>query len=327
MRYLWVAAIGVSMASLPAAAKPPALKVPVPSEFPTTMPVPPPVPPVIMAPPPPAPPMPYPSAARPPMPRGNPGYWVSTNDYPAEALREEVTGITAFRVIVGTDGRVSECQITMSSGSTLLDSTTCTLVTRRARFTPATDSNGHLAIGAYSNRIRWVIPVELPPEPGTVTATYIVNTDGDIDNCKVSGPGGEEFSGYFACPERTLDKPFKDGTGKPVARRVSTKFFTTIASAPANAEPLPPAARVWRSSTDLPVAGTRVTEAIVETDGTVSDCRIVKLVGPMAEAFKLGTNDCPKRFERGYAAANGQSVRTLLRMTETTVITPLSGKR
>jgi len=121
--------------------------------------VPPPVPPpVIVAP-------PAPVAAPPPRfqpksatPKGNPANWATTNDYPTRALREEREGTTSFRVTVGPDGRVTSCSVTGSSGSPDLDEATCSNVTRRARFNPATDGEGNPTTGQYSSRVRWVIP-------------------------------------------------------------------------------------------------------------------------------------------------------------------------
>jgi protein TonB len=122
------------------------------------------------APPMPAPPapvaLPAPPAAPPPprftpkaaAPKGNPGNWATSNDYPSRALREEREGTTGFRVTVGTDGKVTDCQITRSSGSPDLDEATCSNVRRRARFQPATDGDGNPTTGSYSNSIRWVIP-------------------------------------------------------------------------------------------------------------------------------------------------------------------------
>lgn len=110
--------------------------------------------PIVLAPPPAAPP---PAPATPAQPRGNPGSWATTNDYPSRALREERSGTTGFRVTVGADGRVIDCQITSSSGHADLDQATCQNVSRRARFKPAMQ-NGEPVQGSYSNRVRWVIP-------------------------------------------------------------------------------------------------------------------------------------------------------------------------
>jgi len=113
-----------------------------------------PLPPVIQAP---AAPRVTPKGA---VPRGNPGTWATTNDYPSRALREERAGTTGFKVSVGPDGRVTDCQITSSSGHADLDEATCANVRRRARFTPATDGEGQPTSGTYSNRVRWVIPTD-----------------------------------------------------------------------------------------------------------------------------------------------------------------------
>lgn len=109
---------------------------------------------------PPAPVAPPPPRVQPKsaQPKGNPGNWATTNDYPTRALREEREGTTSFRVTVGPDGRVTSCEITGSSGSDDLDAATCSNVTRRARFNPATDGEGNPTSGSYSNRVRWVIP-------------------------------------------------------------------------------------------------------------------------------------------------------------------------
>ena len=126
----------------------------------TTVVTPPPVAPVIPIISPPAPVAPPSPRIQPKQasPKGNPGNWATTNDYPTRALREEREGTTGFRVAVGPDGRVTSCSVTSSSGSPDLDEATCSNVTRRARFNPATDGEGRPTSGAYSSRVRWVIP-------------------------------------------------------------------------------------------------------------------------------------------------------------------------
>ena len=115
--------------------------------------VPPPAPPA----PPPAPPPPRVQPKK-PVPRGNPGTWATTDDYPSRALREEREGVTRFSVTVDARGRVSNCQVTGSSGHPDLDEAACRAITRRARFEPATDGNGDPTTGSYSNSVRWQIP-------------------------------------------------------------------------------------------------------------------------------------------------------------------------
>lgn len=91
-------------------------------------------------------------------PRNEPARWATTDDYPSRDLREGNEGTAIFRAIVGSNGRVSACEIIRSSGHPGLDAATCKAVTSRARFEPATDENGEKMVGTYTNSVRWQIP-------------------------------------------------------------------------------------------------------------------------------------------------------------------------
>ncbi len=144
-------------------APPPLVRMDLPSPPITTTPVispPPPITPVYR----PAPPAP----AAPPPPRvsqaaaakGSLLALISDDDYPQSAIRSEEQGTTAVRLSIGPDGRVSDCSVTQSSGSTALDSTTCSIFRRRARFTPAKDQSGNPISDTFSQRVKWVLPAE-----------------------------------------------------------------------------------------------------------------------------------------------------------------------
>ncbi|MDE2172112.1 MAG: energy transducer TonB, partial [Sphingomonadales bacterium] len=108
---------------------------------------------------PPAPPPPAPKGpAIPATPRGDPGSWVTSEDYPSAPLREGAQGTTGFRITIDTSGKVAGCEITSSSGNDQLDKATCQYLTRRARFKPAQDSDGHPMMGSYASRVKWVVP-------------------------------------------------------------------------------------------------------------------------------------------------------------------------
>ncbi|MCY7340151.1 MAG: energy transducer TonB [Sphingomonas bacterium] len=105
---------------------------------------------------PPAPPPPRPDQSA--RAKGSlPGLF-SSDDYPPGALRNEEQGTTAVSLAISADGRVSGCNVTSSSGSTALDTTTCSILKRRARFTPARDTSGTATTGTSSARIKWVLP-------------------------------------------------------------------------------------------------------------------------------------------------------------------------
>ena len=104
-------------------------------------------------------PLPAPSAS--PVaakPANSPAGWVLTDDYPSRALREGWEGTTRFRLVVGSNGRASACEVTASSGHALLDEATCRFVMRRARFDPATDGNGAKVVGSFSSEVSWQLP-------------------------------------------------------------------------------------------------------------------------------------------------------------------------
>ena len=144
----------------PVVSPPPIVRTPSPPPVIRSVATPPPVfvPTPIAAPPPPPPPPPPPSQAQGAEPRGNPGNWANANDYPSRALREEREGVTRFSVTIDTNGRVSDCRVTGSSGHSDLDEATCKNIQRRARFRPALDAAGNPTTGTYSNAVRWQIP-------------------------------------------------------------------------------------------------------------------------------------------------------------------------
>jgi periplasmic protein TonB len=117
---------------------------------------------------PPAPPAPPASPPPPPAPdrsraaaaRGNPQTWVTTDDYPSSAQREGAEGTTGTRLTVGPDGRVTDCQVTGSSGNTALDNAACANLRRRARYTPALDRDGNPTTATVTRNVRWQLPEE-----------------------------------------------------------------------------------------------------------------------------------------------------------------------
>jgi protein TonB len=116
-------------------------------------------PPVITPSAPPAPPPPpAPKMSAPAQPRGNPGNWVTTEDYPSRALREEREGVTAIAFDIGADGKTSNCRVTSSSGSPELDDATCRNFVRRARYKPAQNDAGQPMASTGSQRVRWQMP-------------------------------------------------------------------------------------------------------------------------------------------------------------------------
>lgn len=97
---------------------------------------------------------------RSPRARGDRSRWVTNDDYPAREANLGHEGLTAVRLSVGANGQVTGCEITASSGWPVLDRASCTWLTRRARFEPATGSDGEATAGHYSTSVRWRLPDE-----------------------------------------------------------------------------------------------------------------------------------------------------------------------
>lgn len=141
----------------PPVAMTPIVQTPVVSAPIITTPTPPPI--HIQAPPAPPPPPPA-KIVRAQSAKGNLLSLFSNDDYPESAIRNNEEGTTAVRLSIGTNGRVTGCEITSSSGHSDLDNATCRILTSRARFTPAKNSDGSPTTDTFSQRVTWRIPSE-----------------------------------------------------------------------------------------------------------------------------------------------------------------------
>lgn len=95
------------------------------------------------------------TASTPAKPKGSPGNWVTNDDYPSSSISKGESGMTVFRLTVGTTGAVTACGILATSGSKVLDTQVCALMMRRAQFEPARDLNGKPVPDVYVQRFRW----------------------------------------------------------------------------------------------------------------------------------------------------------------------------
>ena len=124
---------------------------------------------------------------------GNEAEWVTTDDYPAQALREGRYGTSGTELQIGRDGRVRSCIIVASSGSADLDAVACARLTARARFRPARDRRGRAVEGTFNRRVVWMIPDTgrvIEPAGGFrsvhgIIARFHVTQTGSIDVCHV----------------------------------------------------------------------------------------------------------------------------------------------
>jgi protein TonB len=83
--------------------------------------------------------------------------YVHAADWPS-AAPADFRGTTAFTLTIATNGRVTECRITQSSGVSAIDAATCRIMYSRARFTPARDAANQPVVDSIASRIGWVGP-------------------------------------------------------------------------------------------------------------------------------------------------------------------------
>jgi periplasmic protein TonB len=109
----------------------------------------------------PPPPPPARSALeRRPTPRNDVLKWITRKDYPKAALATRDEGVTIFAIHINAAGKITECTVTRSSGSAILDQTTCALLTRRAKFNPARGPDGQPVPSVWRSRFVWRPPAD-----------------------------------------------------------------------------------------------------------------------------------------------------------------------
>lgn len=138
----------------------PPVNVPVQSPMPPIVSVPVAVPAPPVAPPAPPAPPPKPVVSQRAGVIGNPGRFFGPDAYPPAAIRAEAQGRVVAALTIGTDGRVTGCTVTSSSGNSDLDDATCRIARSKVRYTPAKDDAGNPTTGSATLPVRWVLPTD-----------------------------------------------------------------------------------------------------------------------------------------------------------------------
>ena len=84
--------------------------------------------------------------------------YFTDDDYPVDAVRGELSGTTGYSLLIDEHGRVADCMVTGTSGQAGLDTQSCAILKRRARFTPAQNKAGKPSKDRVTGRIAWRIP-------------------------------------------------------------------------------------------------------------------------------------------------------------------------
>ncbi|MBV9930495.1 MAG: energy transducer TonB [Alphaproteobacteria bacterium] len=83
--------------------------------------------------------------------------WISSSDYPAQALRELDTGRSRVFLLIDEQGKVRDCLLEETSGNASLDAMTCIALRERGKFHPALDASGKPVRSVYGQAISWRI--------------------------------------------------------------------------------------------------------------------------------------------------------------------------
>lgn len=82
---------------------------------------------------------------------------VTAGYYPGASIEAREEGDTGIDIYVDATGAVTECRTTSSSGYAILDTNACKAYTKRAKFSPATDTAGNPTAAVFHTIVRWRI--------------------------------------------------------------------------------------------------------------------------------------------------------------------------
>jgi TonB family protein len=170
-------------------------------------------------------------------PIGSPAAWFSGDDYPPEARKANQQGIVSITLTVDPTGRAVKCDVILSSGFPSLDSGTCEIAMKRARFTPARLASGTAVSVNYTiPRIKWVVigddeePLDLSAGRKALSRSVVesrIDPWGTVTDCKVIESDGSPADQCNGRVGTKLTKPLvKDG--KPVSGTLTTTSTVTI---------------------------------------------------------------------------------------------------
>jgi len=94
---------------------------------------------------------------------------VRDSDYPRAAYEAGAGGTVYLRFVIDTNGRVSDCRVTRSSGRADLDAVTCRVIRERFRYRPARNARGQPVPDVMIGQQDWEVferePIDERPPP------------------------------------------------------------------------------------------------------------------------------------------------------------------
>ena len=91
-------------------------------------------------------------------PKTSPADWIGYRDYPTNLLAKGAQGLVQFRLLVGVDGKPTDCFIQESTRPKGFDDAVCAAMMKRARFDPALDKDGKPIKSYWRTSVRFQMP-------------------------------------------------------------------------------------------------------------------------------------------------------------------------
>ncbi|WP_379550063.1 energy transducer TonB [Qipengyuania sp. DGS5-3] len=164
---------------------------------------------------------------------------ITVADYPIDAWQNDLEGSVNYQLHIDSEGRVSRCLITRSSGSSSLDQATCELITQRARFEPGLNELGEPVESKYRDDYKWRKRVSDLPD-FSVRFSYLHTVEGISTQCEIEVLRGEMPDALKRQIERDKERgrcpalkgrqgvPYRDENRVPIERQVSIVIDTTV---------------------------------------------------------------------------------------------------
>lgn len=200
---------------------------------------------------------------------------ISDADYPAAAIRTGSQGTSRMRISVGRTGAVTACEIIGSSGSPVLDATSCSLVQERFKYAPGLDAAGRPVESIVNRSVTWRLPADdgvamaaMLPEfsAGQMRLAIHIDTVGPRCAVETSGTAWSLVS-EMICPEAA-----RAPIAELITRRGAIMTVTSLVpeDAAATAAGGAPGNLVGRTAADLEISGS----------GMLVECRDVAVTNP-----------------------------------------------
>jgi TonB family protein len=138
--------------------------------------------------------------------------------YPPRALAAREQGKVGFRVTLTSDGSLTSCEVTKSSGYASLDSETCELISTYGHFQPVRNADGRGVAAIHEGIVNWTLPPNAPETAKVRMASSTTGRDPDKIICRRDVATGSLVSTVKRCMTRREWGRASDQAQEEVAR-------------------------------------------------------------------------------------------------------------